>query len=98
MHPAVSFFHVGRSQIRVLFLIGRCLLLLGLTVGGARAAWSDISEGLDQASAKSQVGVPLITNQSRDGKLQTWTYDHGGYIYFEHGRVRFWQAPRSLRP
>lgn len=98
MRPTDSFFHVGRSQIPGLARIFRWFLVFGLTAGVARAAWSDITEGLDQSSAKSQVGVPLITNQSRDGKLQTWTYDHGASIYFEHGKVRFWQPPRTLVP
>lgn len=71
-------------------------LLLAASV--AEAAWADIKEGLDQKDAFQQVGAPLIQNKSRKGTMETWTYDDGAYIFFENGRVRYWQAPRAKEP
>jgi hypothetical protein len=71
-------------------------LLLAASV--AQAAWTDIKEGLGQKDAFQQVGAPLIQNKARKGALETWTYDDGAYIFFENGRVRYWQAPRAKKP
>jgi hypothetical protein len=73
------------------------LALLCLTVAHARAAWSDLKEGLDPKAVMLLVGQPLIANQARGGALITWTFDDGGYILFENGRLKFWQAPRPKK-
>lgn len=73
-------------------------LALTLATATAQAAWAEIKEGVDQKTALQQVGAPLIQNKARRGALETWTYDDGAYIFFENGRVRYWQAPRAKKP
>lgn len=70
---------------------GIVMLLLGLTVS-ARAEWRDVRLGGDRVSVLRWLGAPLLANKSRDGSTETWTYDRGGYIRFENGRVIFWRA------
>ncbi len=72
-------------------------LLFLLLASAAQAAWADIKAGLDQKTTREQVGVPLIQNKARQAAIETWTYDDGGYILFENGRVRYWQAPRPKK-
>ena len=70
-------------------------LLFAVLVSGASAAWSDVKDGLDPRAAEQAVGAPLIENRTRGGTIVNWVYDRGGYILFENGRVKFWQAPRD---
>jgi hypothetical protein len=62
-------------------------------MSSARAAWCDLKAGLDPKAAEKCVGAPLFVNRTRGGTLVNWIYDNGGYILFENGRVKFWQAP-----
>ena len=75
----------------------RLAIIFLFVVSLARADWKDLKEGLDPKTAEQLVGAPLFTNQTRGGSLVTWTYDHGGYILFESGRIKFWQAPREKK-
>jgi hypothetical protein len=87
-----NFFSFRRARAGVTWLT------LGLgAAAGAHAAWADLKEGQDAKTATQEVGLPLIQTRGRGGVLETWTYDEGGYILFENGRVRYWQAPRALR-
>jgi hypothetical protein len=61
----------------------------------ARADWETLKEGQEKDEALQAVGVPLIMSKSRSGLQETWTYDSGGYILFERGRVRYWAAPKA---
>ena len=74
------------------------IALLGLTVSVAHASWAGIREGIDVKEVTEQVGAPLILCVTRSGAWQTWSYDRGGYILIENGKVRFWQMPRAERP
>lgn len=70
------------------------LVLFACAAGSARADWQRVKEGLDQKAVLALIGPPMLANKSRSGRQQSWTYDAGGSISFENGRVRFWQAPR----
>ena len=72
-------------------------LLALLLASSASAAWCDLKEGLDVKTAEQLVGVPLFENRTRGGLFANWVYDQGGYILFENGRVKFWQAPRRTK-
>jgi len=69
------------------------IALLMVSCAGARADWRDVKEGLDPKAVFETVGRPLIESRARGGLLVTWTYDNGGYILFENGRVLYWQPP-----
>ena len=71
------------------------LLLLGTS--SAVSAWSDLKEGFDPKAAKGCVGAQLFENRTRGGTVVNWVYDNGGYILFENGRVRYWQAPHEKK-
>jgi hypothetical protein len=75
----------------------RLALTFLLLAATARADWKDLKEGLDLRTVERLVGAPLIENGSRRGSFVNWTYDVGGYVLFEGGRVKFWQAPRSKK-
>ena len=75
----------------------RLVLLFVCLVSGATAAWRDLKEGIDAKTAEQLVGAPLFVNQTRGGTMVNWVYDCGGYILFENGRVKFWQAPRDAK-
>jgi hypothetical protein len=75
----------------------RIVVIALLLVSNASAAWTDLKEGLDRKAAEQLVGAPLIENRTRGGTMVNWVYDHGGYILFENGRVKFWQAPRGTK-
>lgn len=77
---------------RILFIA----IVLGL-VSSASAAWADLKEGLDQKTAEQLVGAPLFGNRTRGHTMVNWVYDNGGFILFENGRVKFWQAPRDVK-
>ncbi len=68
-------------------------IIFVLAASCARADWKDLKEGLDPTTAEHCVGAPLFGNRSRGGTFVTWTYDNGGFIFFENGRVHFWQPP-----
>jgi len=61
----------------------------------SRADWDDLRPGLDQQATLAAVGTPIIASHSRSRVHATWTYDAGGYIQFEQGRVAHWQAPKA---
>lgn len=96
MHVSSAIFpHATRRRGASAFRLGCGLALSCLAASAAQAAWSDIKEGLDPKNALQDVGAPLMQSRVRQGSLVTWTYDEGGYILFENGRVRYWQAPRT---
>lgn len=96
MSPASS--SLRRFRRTALPVVGVCWLTLAAMIGTAHASWEDIKEGVDQKTALQQVGSPLIQNKAKRGALETWTYDDGAYIFFENGKVRYWQAPRAKKP
>lgn len=61
----------------------------------SRADWNDLRKGLDPQATLAAVGTPIIASQSKSRVHATWTYDAGGYIQFEQGRVAHWQAPKA---
>jgi hypothetical protein len=78
-------------------MMQKLVLTFALLVSGASAAWSDLKEGLDAKAVEQCVGAPLIVSGTRGGTVVNWTYDRGGSILFENGRVKFWQAPREAK-
>lgn len=74
------------------------VVLALLAVSTARAEWRDLKTGLDAKSAAELVGQPLMATKARGGVMVTWVFDHGGYMLFENGRLRFWQAPHPEKP
>ncbi len=75
----------------------RIILIAMLLASSASAAWCDLKVGLDAKTAEQLVGAPLFGNRTRGGTLVNWAYDNGGFILFENGRVKFWQAPRETK-
>lgn len=73
------------------------VLLFLLAMAGLRAEWRDLKEGLDPKAVEKFIGAPLMQTKARGGLLVTWTYDNGGYVLFENGLVRYWQAPRPKK-
>lgn len=71
----------------------RILIIALLLVSCARADWKDLKVGLDPQTAAELVGAPLFQNRTRGGTMVNWVFDNGGFILFENGRVKFWQAP-----
>ena len=86
------------SAIPQIKTMKRIVLLALLLTSTASAAWRDLKAGLDAKTAAQLVGAPLFGNQTRGGTLANWIYDDGGYILFECGRVKFWQAPHGVDP
>lgn len=75
------------------------LILALVLASAARAEWRDVREGLTEFEVLQVIGVPLIINKSRSGLQTSWTYDRGGYVLFEHGRVRYWRpSEREAAP
>lgn len=70
------------------------LALLASLASAARAEWADLKAGMDQATAIRCVGLPLIQQNKGRGGTATWTYDFGGCIQLQYGRVLFWTAPK----
>ncbi len=68
--------------------------LVALLTAVARAEWKDLKRGMDTRAAWQCVGLPLMETKGR-GKAEAWTYDQGGYILLERGRVVYWELPRS---
>ncbi len=71
------------------------LFLLALSCGAARAQWADLKAGQDAQAVAKALGTPLIASQNKGGVHSTWTYDRGGYVMFEKGRVTFWRPSRK---
>lgn len=71
------------------------LLLLALSCGAVRAQWADLKPGQDAQAVAKALGEPLIVSQSKGRAQSTWTYDRGGYVMFEKGRVTFWQPSKK---
>lgn len=71
------------------------LLLLALSCGAVRAQWTDLKPGQDTQTVAKALGQPLIVSQNKGGVYSTWTYDRGGYVMFEKGRVTFWQPSKK---
>ncbi len=76
-------------------IVKTLLVIALLTAAAARAEWRDLRVGLDPKAVAELVGQPLMQQRARGGVLVTWTFDHGGYVLFENGRIRYWQAPRT---
>ncbi len=104
--PPVSYgvFAVGRLLLRRcgrsiggMKTIARSLVWL-VVAGGLtelRADWGQLQAGLTEKAARAAVGAPLIASRSKSRVQATWTYDAGGYVQFERGRVTHWTAPRG---
>ena len=75
----------------------RSLLIFLLLATCARAQWSDLKAGLEPKAVMRFVGEPLMESKVRGGLFVTWIYDEGGYILFENGVLRYWQAPRAKK-
>jgi hypothetical protein len=76
----------------------KLITALGIALASAApswAGWDEVRAGLDAQSALAAVGAPIIASRSKSRVQARWTYDLGGYIHFERGRVAFWQAPRG---
>ena len=77
--------------------VKRIVIIALLLVSCARADWKDLKAGLDPKTAGELVGAPLFENRTRGGTMVNWVFDNGGFILFENGRVKFWQAPRDAK-
>lgn len=73
------------------------IVLLLLTAACAKADWKEVKEGLPHQAVLKAVGEPLMASKSKSGLQVKWTYDRGGYVIFEAGRVRFFQAPKAAK-
>jgi hypothetical protein len=73
------------------------LVLALLLVASARADWKDVKAGMDVKAVWRCVGAPLIENKGKS-PIAVWTYDRGGYVMFEAGRVKYWEAPKAPAP
>ena len=76
----------------------KLITALGIALASAApswAGWGDLRAGLDEKATLAAVGVPFIASRGKSRVQARWTYDLGGYIHFERGRVAFWQAPRG---
>lgn len=71
------------------------LLLFALSCGAVRAQWADLKPGQDAEAVAKALGQPLIASHNKGGVYSTWTYDRGGYVMFEKGRVTFWQPSKK---
>lgn len=60
----------------------------------SRADWTQLRKGIDENAAVAAVGAPMIASRSKSRMHSTWTYDFGGYVQFEAGRVVHWSAPQ----
>ena len=63
-----------------------------LVQASLHAAWRDLKPGIDRQQTIVAIGDPLFVNKSRG--YETWTYDRGGCVAFEAGRICYWQPPK----
>lgn len=73
---------------------GWVMLVLAGVTPDLRADWGRMQAGLTERAARAAVGAPLIASRSSSRVHAMWTYDAGGYVQFERGRVTHWVAPR----
>lgn len=71
------------------------MLVLALGTSAAAAEWKGVRQGCEKQVVLEAVGAPLMMNKSKTGRQETWTYDRGGYVIFENGRVSYWQPSRG---
>ena len=91
----------ARLQELILNPMKTCMLIgvfvFSLVATAAKGAdWKDLRRGCEKQVVLEAVGAPLMINKSKTGRQETWTYDCGGYIIFENGRVSYWQPSRAL--
>ncbi len=80
--------------MKAFVLIGIFVFSLAASTGTA-AEWKDLRPGCEKQVVLEAVGAPLMMNKSKTGRQETWTYDRGGYVIFENGRVSYWQPSRK---
>jgi hypothetical protein len=81
---------VKLSSLR--FLLGLLAAVSGTAT--AWAGWAELKVGADERAVLAMLGQPIIVSRGIHGLHVTWTYDLGGYVQFERGRVVFWQRSR----
>ncbi|HVU24020.1 MAG TPA: hypothetical protein VHE13_07835 [Opitutus sp.] len=72
-----------RRALLAIFLVLSCSL---------HASWRDLRPGFNASKTIAAIGRPLLVNRSRG--YETWTYDRGGYVEFEGGRLVYWEASK----
>ncbi len=78
------------SGIRHLFL------LLAITaLPSLRAEWADMKAGIGANEVVRALGVPLVQSHGAAGRWSVWTYDAGGCVLLENGRVTHWTPSRG---
>ncbi len=60
-----------------------------------RAEWADMKPGLGANEVMRALGVPLVQSHGAAGRWAVWTYDAGGCVLLENGRVTHWTPSRG---
>jgi hypothetical protein len=60
-----------------------------------RAGWTELAPGLAGDAVVRALGVPLVQSHGGGGRWAVWTYDAGGCVLLEHGRVTHWTPSRG---
>jgi hypothetical protein len=63
--------------------------------------WAGLEEALTPAQTAAVLGPvcgsPLIVRRTKDGRFETWNYDHGGDLLFVNGALTYWTVPETER-
>lgn len=63
--------------------------------------WAGLEESLTPAQTAAVLapvcGSPLIVRRTKDGRFETWNYDHGGDLLFVNGALTYWTVPETER-
>ncbi len=71
------------------------LAVAGAVAPSLRAEWADVKAGLPADAVVRALGVPLVQSHGAAGRWAVWTYDAGGCVLLEHGRVTHWTPSRG---
>jgi hypothetical protein len=72
------------------------LLVLALAaLPSLRAEWADMKPGIGANEVVRALGVPLVQSHGAAGRWAVWTYDAGGCVLLENGRVTHWTVSRG---
>lgn len=67
-----------------------------VAIASARADWKDLKKGMDHTAILQCVGAPMQANRGHGGAFEVWTYDAGGFVMLEGGRVTYWQPSKAV--
>ena len=78
---------------------GIVLVVLGTTAPAAAKEtlqWAQVRAGISREQVSGLLGAPLLRNSSRG--QERWIYDEGCEVQFERGEVKWWTAPKGVKP